>query len=229
MHFKRRLSGIGLAFLLWGIMLSSQIVGITSASARQGNTLVKPDLSVILKATAEYSRKLENVIFDFTCLEEVKETIDPLLDVLRPFEMARDWTRVFSGAGQPLKIRNTFSYDYQCIRQGGKIREKRILLEENRKKKMFRMRSCKPRVLYSGTLCLRRYRYSPNGISRTMIIRSPGPRKSIKSWPLSSKPNKRRAPIAQDALTAKRGSIRPRPKFSRSNGVKRTSAIGSCS
>jgi len=124
MRFKRRLSRIDSAFLLSGIMLSSQIVGIASASARQGNTLVKPDLSVILKATAEYCRKLENVIFDFTCLEEIKETIDPLLDVLKPYE-----------AGQPKKIRNTFSYDYQCIHQGGKIREKRILLEENGKKK----------------------------------------------------------------------------------------------
>jgi len=135
MHFKRRLSRIGSTLLLAGIMLSSHILGFGSVSARQGNTRVKPDLSVILKATAEYSRKLENVIFDFTCLEEIKETIDPLLDGLKPYEMATDWTRVFPGAGQPHKIRNTFSYDYQCIRQGEKIREKRILLEENGKKK----------------------------------------------------------------------------------------------
>ncbi len=135
MGLQKRLFGIGSALLLAGITLSSHIAGTTSVSAGQGNASVKPDLSVILKATAEYSRKLESVIFDFTCLEEIKETIDPLLDVLKPSDIALDRTRVHSLAGQIRKIKASFVHDYQCIRQGGKIRESRILLEEDGEKK----------------------------------------------------------------------------------------------
>jgi hypothetical protein len=93
------------------------------------------DLAVILNKTAGYSHKLENVIFDFCCLEEIEETIDPLLDVLKPFEMTTDWTRVPPGAGQPAMIKTSYIYDYQCIREGGKLKEKRTLLKENGKKK----------------------------------------------------------------------------------------------
>ena len=135
MLFLERLFKSRWTLCFLGLTLSLQAAENTPAYGQGGSSAARPDLAVILKKTAEYSRKLENVIFDFTCLEEIKETIDPLLDGLKPYEMATDWTRVFPGAGQPHKIRNTFSYDYQCIRQGEKIREKRILLEENGKKK----------------------------------------------------------------------------------------------
>jgi hypothetical protein len=135
MHFLRQLSEIGSALFLAAIMLYSHVGRYALASARQGSTPAKPDLKVILKATAEYSRKLESVIFDFTCLEEIKETIDPLLDILKPSDIAMDRTRIHSLAGQIRKIKASFVHDYQCIRQGGKIRESRILLEEDGEKK----------------------------------------------------------------------------------------------
>jgi hypothetical protein len=135
MYVLRRLFGIGSTSFLVAIMLYSYVGRSASASARQGSIPAKPDLNVILKATAEYSRKLENVIFDFTCLEEIKETIDPLLDVFEPSDLALDRTRVHPLAGQIRKIKASFIHDYQCIRQGGKIRESRILLEEDEKKK----------------------------------------------------------------------------------------------
>jgi hypothetical protein len=135
MYLLRGLFGIGLTLLLAAIMLFSPFAGSDMDSARQGSISAKPDLNVILKATAEYSRKLESVIFDFTCLEEIKETIDPLLDIFEPAELAMDRTRVHSLAGQIRKIKASFVHDYQCIRQGGRIRELRILLEEDGEKK----------------------------------------------------------------------------------------------
>jgi hypothetical protein len=132
-HGRSFKSGWTLCFL--GFALFSQTAENAPAFGQGTGVTSTKDLAAILNKTAQYSNKLENVIFDFTCLEEIKETIDPLLDDLKPYEMATDWTRVPPGAGQPLKIKTSYNYDYQCIREGGKIREKRVLLEENGKKK----------------------------------------------------------------------------------------------
>jgi hypothetical protein len=135
-HGRSFKSGWTLCFL--GFALFSQTAENSPAFGQGTGVASTQGLAVILKKTAQYSNKLENVIFDFTCLEDIKETIDPLLDVLKPYEMMTDWTHVYSGAGQPRKIKTSYTYDYQCIREGGKIREKRILLEENGKKKNVR-------------------------------------------------------------------------------------------
>jgi hypothetical protein len=93
------------------------------------------DLPSILKKTAEYCRKLESVTLDYICREEIYEIIDPLLDVLKPFEMSQDWTRFAPGAGQPSSLRMSYLYDYQYIREDRKIHERRTLLQENGIKK----------------------------------------------------------------------------------------------
>jgi hypothetical protein len=126
-------SGWTLYFL--ALALFSQTAENTPAFGQASGAVSTPDLSAILKKAAEYSDKLESVIFDFYCLEKIEETIDPLLDVLKPYEMTMDWTRYAPGAGQPSRIRTSYSYDYQCLRNGGKISEKRVLLEENGRKK----------------------------------------------------------------------------------------------
>jgi hypothetical protein len=103
------------------------------------------DLPSLLEKTAEYCRKLESAILDFICREEIAERIDPALDVPPPptvktWSTADNWTGAESrGAivitAAPAKIKNFYVYDYQCIRKQGQIRERRTLLEENKKKK----------------------------------------------------------------------------------------------
>lgn len=103
------------------------------------------DLSSLLEKTAEYCRKLESAVLYFVCREEISEKINPALDVppppaIKTWSTADGWTTsdargvvVISPA--PAKIKNSYVYDYQCVRKEGPIQEVRTLLEENGKKK----------------------------------------------------------------------------------------------
>ncbi len=109
---------------------------------REGKATAIAELDSILKELAEYCRRLEYAAFDFVCLEEIRETIDPALDVNRPRKTLRDWAywdyrRWMSRSGKIIgKIKNTYLYDYQCIRAKGEIHEARTLLKENGREKM---------------------------------------------------------------------------------------------
>jgi hypothetical protein len=110
--------------------------GVPSPQATDGPSTAAPDLGVILAKTAEYCRKLESVAFDYICREEITERIDPNLDLSRP-SLSNPWT-IMPGRTvaeqRPRDIENSFVYDYQCVRAGGKAREARSLIEKNRKK-----------------------------------------------------------------------------------------------
>ena len=79
----------------------------------------------LLEAAAEYCRRFGNASLDYVCLEEVTEVS------YSPYRVV-PWS-----PGNPvvLEIVNHFLYDYQLLMTAGKIQEKRILLEENGKKK----------------------------------------------------------------------------------------------
>lgn len=70
------------------------------------------DLPHILKKTAQYCEKLDQVSLHFVCHEEIKEYI------------------YFLGHA-PNYIDNTYVYDYQLIQKGISVRELRILIEDN--------------------------------------------------------------------------------------------------
>ena len=109
--------------------------GVPSPQATDGPSTAAPDLGVILAKTAEYCRKLESVAFDYICREEITERIDPNLDASRP--LLSNWTTVGQGIFVERRlpdIRNSYVYDYQCVRTGRKAREVRTLLEKNKKK-----------------------------------------------------------------------------------------------
>ncbi|MDP2913913.1 MAG: hypothetical protein Q8O91_00500 [Candidatus Aminicenantes bacterium] len=96
------------------------------------------DLETILKKTAEYCKKLESVAFDFVCREEISEGIDPSLEVRT--HIVPNWIGTGLGqkvhiTGKPPDIKNSYVYDYQCVRAERKVREVRRLLEENKQKK----------------------------------------------------------------------------------------------
>ena len=85
-------------------------------------------LTEILKKTRQYCEKLDKAIFDFVCLEEISERIDYSLEIEKYIELSERYT-------VPRIEKNEYLYDYQLIRKGGETKERRILLEENGRKK----------------------------------------------------------------------------------------------
>ena len=124
-------------------------------------TPVSPPISLeaLLAKAAEYCRKLESSAFDFVCREEISETIDPNLDIVRngPLSIDPGWT-TYAGPSVIIswarKTKRSFVYDYQCVRAGRTIREMRTLLEENGKKKVVPNATLQTSVVVFGTALL---------------------------------------------------------------------------
>lgn len=96
----------------------------------------RPQLEQILAKTGEYCSRLKKMAFDFVCKENIKETtnIFQRKKVLKRTESSSDLMEVTELSLR--RARNkTLLYDYQMIKKGDKIEEKRILLEENKRKK----------------------------------------------------------------------------------------------
>ncbi len=74
---------------------------------------------------AQYCDKFGDSALFYRCDEEVEETINTPAKIVKPGG--------YNFKGQVEK--NRFVYDYQLVRKGGEIREKRILIEENGKKR----------------------------------------------------------------------------------------------
>lgn len=88
----------------------------------------------ILKAAAAYCQKLEHSVLYFVCLEEIKEKINFYKDtmLLYPRNPRSGWMRTNPPRQ---RIRKSYIYDFQFIRQNNQIKETRTLLEENGKRK----------------------------------------------------------------------------------------------
>ena len=126
---------------LAGICLFLEASAFSTLTLADRQTAPTLDLDFILKRMADYCLRLENAAFDFVCLEEIKETIHLALDVNRPRESLKDWAywdlaRWNSSVPMALKkINNSYVYDYQCIRESGRMHEIRTLLKEDGRKK----------------------------------------------------------------------------------------------
>ena len=132
-----------------GMIVSAMVVIGLPAATRAGpasgqakkETVADVDLPALLIKASEYCRKLNGAALYFICLEEIVETIDPNLDVKKPFVPMITWTAGSpSGRNQSIttasykKIKHTLLYDYQCIRDKGETTERRTLLQEDKKK-----------------------------------------------------------------------------------------------
>jgi hypothetical protein len=131
-------------------VLLATLIGIcgTSAGVCQDKAAVaaksasEMDLPDLLRKAAEYCRRLEGSILDFFCREEIDETIDVTLDADRPTAPMSEW-RVGGSSGGNItlvqgkvrRFRNSYVYDYQCIRADRVLTEKRTLLKEGREKR----------------------------------------------------------------------------------------------
>lgn len=109
-------------------------------AAAAAKSATEIDLPALLQKAAEYCRKLEGSIFDFFCREEIEETIDVTLEPIKPSAPLDEWSyggvsNRISIAGKVSKVKNSFVYDYQCIRADRVLTEKRTLLKEGREEK----------------------------------------------------------------------------------------------
>jgi hypothetical protein len=112
-------------------------------------------LGLVLRSARQYCARLEKAALDFICLEEVSESLDPGRDRLdpgvktSPLDAVENTGTSSQGGltsrgtqGRPMsfnsrpaaKFDNTYLYDYQFVRRVGKVEEKRVLLELNKKK-----------------------------------------------------------------------------------------------
>ncbi len=85
------------------------------------------ELEYILKKSADYCKKLENVVLHFVCEEKVREKINK-------YEIFSGYSSRELATIVDQKI-NTYTYDYQLIKKDNSIKEQRILLEENGEQK----------------------------------------------------------------------------------------------
>ncbi len=94
-------------------------------------------LNQLLKKSAEYCEKVKNIALFYVCLEKIKE---------KKYIYRSTTLKRISAAGvviekpnKSLKLKRTriysYVYDYQLIKKGEDLKERRILLEKNKKKK----------------------------------------------------------------------------------------------
>ena len=113
------------------------------------------ELGLVLKQARQYCARLEKAALDFVCLEEVTEKVDISRearesDVRMAPDLSGQGGRVtssggytnYGGGARPWSMNprsgdkkdHLYLFDYQFIRRDGKIEEKRVLLEKDRKK-----------------------------------------------------------------------------------------------
>lgn len=141
-------------FLLAGLLaLSPQLIHSFYSQAELNND---GDLENILKKCAEYCEKLAYSSLYFVCNEKVKEEIfgtPPVYVVGGGTTSTVIGGRTYSTAvvGR-LTRKNVCVYDYQLIRKNFEINEKRILIEENGKKKNEKNARLKTRIFAHSNL-----------------------------------------------------------------------------
>jgi outer membrane lipoprotein-sorting protein len=106
------------------ILFSIQVLGqqVKSHSTNQ------EELETILEKCAEYCEKLSHTVLFFVCKEKITERISSRHTTL-PKGLER-FRHTYTSTSK-----NVLVYDYQLYREGNDIKERRILIEENRKKK----------------------------------------------------------------------------------------------
>jgi len=108
-----------------------------------------PDLGLLLEKAADYCRKLEGAAFDFVCSEEIVENVDFMLAIKEAGGLFVVWTSRF-----PRKVKRIYVYGYQCVRAGGKMTEKRTLLQEDWKRRYEPEAKLKTAIFVYGSVLL---------------------------------------------------------------------------
>lgn len=105
-------------------------------------------MDAILKKCGEYSEKVERASLYFVCIEKVKEeVVKSLVTSVTSTPGTSRSIRTFSSL--PKWEKNTYVYDYQLIKKGDRITEKRILIEENGEERYLDNAPLKTKRFYS--------------------------------------------------------------------------------
>ena len=137
---KKRILISVVFFVVFSFLTYSQ-----RANSNSGN---HEELEAILKKCKEYSEKVENASLHFVCIEKVKEEIVTSSGgniVSTPGSRSSIQTYTL----RPHWEKNEFVYDYQLVKQGDRITEKRILIKENGEKKYLDNAPLKTKRFYS--------------------------------------------------------------------------------
>jgi len=119
--------------ILFLIFLSAQFFSQTGNS----EMIDQEELNIILKKCAEYCERVKSIALFYMCQEEIKEkaNVYRIVDTLRttPYGI----TEIVPGESLKLKRTRTSSYlyDYQLMKKEEELKEQRILLEKNKRKK----------------------------------------------------------------------------------------------
>jgi len=120
-------------FLLFILLLT--LCGFARYFFSQENKIVKSqeELSKILEKTGDYCEKVKKMALFYVCKEKIVKK--------RYFYKTETYRKTLQGAWKSrLKVKgtkkNTYTYDYQLIKKEDELKERRILLEEDGKKKL---------------------------------------------------------------------------------------------
>ena len=116
--------GIFLSFPVF-VILAIQVFNQQADSYSTGQA----ELEAILKKCAEYCEKLSHSVLFFVCREKITERISS-----RHTTLSKGLERFFLHT-YTSTAKNVYVYDYQLYRKGNDVKERRTLIEENRKKK----------------------------------------------------------------------------------------------
>jgi len=123
--------------LMIGLLLSISICLFqnTTASGYSSEEAGQPKLEEILEKCAEYCERLANSVLDFVCQEKITEKIYDYSPKSSGHVEMTDHEEI-TIKGLPSEIeKNVYIYDYQLIQKENRVRERRILVKENGKKK----------------------------------------------------------------------------------------------
>lgn len=116
-------------------LLGINLYGLSLLSQSDTNQVL---LRQILEKTADYCEKVKNMALFYVCKEQIVDK-KYIYKIRSPRMLIPDDIFHHIQIGGELKLEavkeNTYIYDYQLVKKKGKLEEKRILLEENKKKK----------------------------------------------------------------------------------------------
>ena len=129
-HCWRRMAGI--------VLVASASAGLLAGPAGSQDEAAGQRLAQLLAKARAYCLRLETAALDFMCFEKIEERTYAMRleapDVVVPGAGGAGVGYSYKPAQMPY-YENTYVYDYQFVRRGTSKTEKRVLIEENGRKK----------------------------------------------------------------------------------------------
>lgn len=148
-HFRMAAVFAVFAFLvLGGAGIGFSAAPVISVASEETTTAQDaPDIQGILARCAAYCERLRTAALHFVCEERIVENIYPTRYRMSSMSGTRTITYSSPSPGKP--GRYSWRYDYQLIKKGSSIDQKRVLLEFNKKKADPQGEAVKPPRFYS--------------------------------------------------------------------------------